>query len=181
METALLRKESGMNKILQETSLKSADFNPFSLIAEDWMLVTAGPLDKWNTMTASWGGFGYLWNRDVAFVFVRQARHTFRFMESNDRFTLSFFPSGYKQALLTCGSVSGRDTDKAKLTGLHPEALDAGTVTFAEAKFALLCETAYKQDIDPNCIVDKTVNDNYDDDYHRMYIATIKKAFVRES
>ncbi len=170
-----------MERILREISLKKAAFNPFSLVSQDWMLITAGPAEKWNTMTASWGGFGYLWNREVAFIFVRKTRHTFGFMESNACFTLSFFPSSYKQALLTCGSVSGRDNDKAKLTGLHPEALNGETVTFAEANFVLLCESAYKQDLDPTCVIDATVNENYDDDYHRMYIATIKKAYTRET
>ena len=59
--------------------------NVFTLVSKDWMLITAslapgeegrGVGDRpggadWNTMTASWGGFGHLWNRDVAFVFVR--------------------------------------------------------------------------------------------------------------
>ncbi len=32
------------------------------------MLVTAGTKEKFNTMTASWGGIGWLWNKPVAFV-----------------------------------------------------------------------------------------------------------------
>ena len=30
--------------------------NPFSLIGDKWMLITAGTEERCNTMTASWGG-----------------------------------------------------------------------------------------------------------------------------
>ncbi len=94
--------------------------NPWSTIADRWMLITAGNIGSWNTMTASWGGFGRLWNRDVAFVFVRPTRHTFAFMESSDLFSLCFFGEEHRKMLAICGSVSGRDCDKAALTGLVP-------------------------------------------------------------
>ena len=45
--------------------------NPFEAIGKDWMLVTAGTREKSNTMTASWGGVGVLWNKPVAFSFLR--------------------------------------------------------------------------------------------------------------
>ena len=35
--------------------------NVFSMIGEQWMLVTAGTVERCNTMTASWGGLGVLW------------------------------------------------------------------------------------------------------------------------
>ena len=81
------------------------------------MLITAGNLTKYNTMTASWGGFGILWNKPVCYVFVRPSRYTFEFMESNAGFTLSFFPKEYRKALNILGSKSGRDLDKVKLSG----------------------------------------------------------------
>ena len=39
--------------------------NPFKLIGERWTLITAGNKESFNTMTASWGGFGVLWNKPV--------------------------------------------------------------------------------------------------------------------
>ena len=35
--------------------------NPFDKIGKQWMLITSGDEDKANTMTASWGGVGVLW------------------------------------------------------------------------------------------------------------------------
>ena len=55
--------------------------NTIDLIAKQWMLVTAGTKDSFNTMTANWGGIGYLWNKNVAFVFVRPERYTHDFID----------------------------------------------------------------------------------------------------
>ena len=35
-------------------------FNPFELISKQWMLISAGSANSWNTMTASWGGVGVI-------------------------------------------------------------------------------------------------------------------------
>ena len=39
---------------------KSLDQNVFSMIGDQWMLITAGTREQCNTMTASWGGLGVL-------------------------------------------------------------------------------------------------------------------------
>ena len=38
--------------------------NVIQLIGKEWMLVTAGDESSFNTMTASWGGMGYIWERN---------------------------------------------------------------------------------------------------------------------
>lgn len=55
--------------------------NVFRLIGQDWMLVTAGKREAFNTMTASWGGLGVLWNSPVSMIFVRPSRYTYEFIE----------------------------------------------------------------------------------------------------
>lgn len=42
--------------------------NVFEIIGKEWMLITAGTPERFNMMTASWGGLGYLWNKPVAFL-----------------------------------------------------------------------------------------------------------------
>jgi len=44
--------------------------NFIELIGKEWMLVSAGDKEKFNMMTASWGGVGVLWNRPVVFAFI---------------------------------------------------------------------------------------------------------------
>ena len=88
--------------------------NPIHLIGQEWMLITAGVSDHFNTMTASWGGLGELWFKPVCFCFVRPHRYTYEFMEQYEIFTLSFFSDAFKSQLNFCGSRSGRETDKVK-------------------------------------------------------------------
>ena len=70
---------------------KTVDVNFFKAIDKDWMLITAGSEEKLNTMTASWGGTGILWNKNVSYAFIRESRYTREFVDGNDYFTLSFF------------------------------------------------------------------------------------------
>ena len=44
----------------------------FTMIGKEWMLVTAEKDGRVNTMTASWGGMGILWNKKVAYIFIRR-------------------------------------------------------------------------------------------------------------
>lgn len=157
--------------------------NPFQLIGRDWMLVTAGTADAFNTMTASWGGLGHLWNRDVSFCFVRPQRHTFDFMERAAYFTLSFFPESLRAALDYCGSHSGRDVDKIAATGLTPIRDETGAIYFAQARLVLVCRKLYGGDIVPTAFTDPTVPAEVypKGDFHRMYVGEIVRCLIREA
>jgi len=162
------------------SQVKSLSDNVFALLDDDWMLITAGSTKKWNTMTASWGGFGILWNKPVAFIFVRPTRHTYRFTETATRFTLSFFERRWKKALLLCGSKSGRDTDKAKATGLTSFSPGPGLVSFRQARMILACRKLYHSDLDPRRFLDPRIERNYPKkDYHRMYVGEIVRCLRR--
>jgi len=151
------------------------DGNVFRLIAEEWMLVTAGDFQSWNTMTASWGALGELWNKKVCFAFVRPQRYTRGFMDAATRFTLSFFPEESREALEFCGSHSGRDFDKAEATGLTPFEPAPGTVSFAQARLIVVARKIYTHDIDPGGFLDQDIADCYHSgDYHRMYVGEIQ-------
>ena len=133
--------------------------NAFQAIGKEWMLITAGPLGGCNTMTASWGAWGELWNKPVAFCFVRPQRHTFGFMERAEWYTLSFFRAAHKQALEYLGTHSGRDGDKIAASGLAPVATPFGTVTFGEARLVLECRKLYASDILRDSFVDTALRE----------------------
>ena len=155
--------------------LSSLTLNPFTKIDSEWMLITAGNKQSYNTMTASWGGVGVLWNKNVSFIFIRPQRYTFEFLENNEYYSLSFFDEKYKPALSKCGQVSGRDIDKIKETGLNP-IFDDNSVYFKEAKKVLICKKIYSQFITPDCFIDESLQKNYEkNDYHKMYIGEIVK------
>jgi flavin reductase (DIM6/NTAB) family NADH-FMN oxidoreductase RutF len=153
--------------------------NPFKLIADDWMLITAGNMQKFNTMTASWGMLGELWNKKVAICFVRPTRHTYTFMEAADTYSLSFFAEKYRETLDFCGRHSGRKVDKIAKTGLMPVEWESKAVYFQQARMVLICKKVYWQDLDPTHFLDAQIEENYPKkDYHRMYIGEIVRCLA---
>lgn len=88
------------------------DTDIFSQFDTKWALLSAGKKDSHNTMTISWGGMGTLWSKPVVTVYVKPCRYTYKFMNDNDFFTVSFYPEDRKEALMLMGSKSGRDIDK---------------------------------------------------------------------
>ena len=157
-----------------DLNLNKFDESVFHLIGKQWMLVTAGSLEKFNTMTASWGGFGFLWNIPVSFIFIRPQRYTREFIENSEYYTLTFFEKKHKNKLTFAGSHSGRDFDKIKETGLTPLETNLGNIYFEEARLVLECKKVYFNDLDPEHFIDRLINRNYPNkDYHRMYIGKI--------
>lgn len=165
----------------KEVDIKSLTFNPFTKIGSEWMLITAGDQSGYNTMTASWGGLGVLWGKNVATCYIRPQRYTKKFVDANDTFTLSFYGPEHKQALSICGSKSGRDCDKVKEAGLTPYFVD-GTVAFEEADMVFVCKKLYEDEIRPENFIAKENDEKWypEKDYHTVYIAEITKVLVRE-
>ena len=83
----------------QEIAIESFSCNPFTKISKEWMLITAGDEKKSNTMTASWGGLGIMWGKNIATVYIRPQRYTKEFVDANGTFTISFLPEEYRKAL----------------------------------------------------------------------------------
>ncbi len=113
------------------------------MIGDEWMLVTAQKEGVVNTMTASWGGVGVLWGKNVATIYIRPQRYTKEFIDAGEMFTLSFFGGGYKKEMGHIGSVSGRDEDKIKTVGFHVETVE-GQPAFAESSLVLVCKSCMK-------------------------------------
>ncbi|MBR3289325.1 MAG: flavin reductase family protein [Clostridia bacterium] len=155
--------------------------NVFERIGRDWMLITAGDRNACNTMTASWGGAGVLWNKNVTFAFVRPSRYTYEFLEKSDAYSLSFLGDGCRKALQLCGSVSGRDRDKIAEAGLTVRC-DESAPYFEQAEIVLVCRKLYVQDIDPSGFLDESIQKLYPSgDYHRVYVGEITKILKKET
>ena len=168
----------GYDFMSREISIRELDCNFVKMLSEDWALLTAGTVDNFNTMTVSWGGVGELWNKDVAFLFVRPQRYTYEFIENNDYCTLSFFGGEYKKELGICGSKSGRDIDKMEATGFTPISIDNST-GFKEAKITVYMKKLAYQDMKPDGFIDDSIMNNYaNNDFHRVYVGEIIKVIV---
>lgn len=169
--------------MFQEIKITELKENPFDLIGKQWLLVTAGKEDgSCNTMTASWGGLGVMWGKDVAFIVIRPQRYTKEFIDSSSTLSLSILPKGHKEEYGYLGRVSGRDEDKIKKTGLTV-LRDGETPYFEEAKLVLICEKLFAQPYAPESFLDQEIVEKWypDKDFHTMYICEIKKILVKES
>lgn len=125
----------------REVKIEELQFNPFTKIGKEWLLITAGDSEKFNTMTASWGGVGVYWGKNVVTTYIRPQRYTKEFVDSNDTFTVAFFDETYREALNICGTISGRDINKIEKAGLTPYFVD-DTVAFEEANVIIVCKKA---------------------------------------
>lgn len=165
---------------MKKIDIKDLSGNAVSLFDDKWCLITAGNENSYNTMTASWGALGELWNKDVCFIFIRPQRYTKEFVEREEYFTLSFFGEEYKKALMFCGRNSGRDWDKAKETGLTPMSIDS-SISFEESETVIVCKKIAQQEISPEGFLDKDIDPkNYPlKDYHTMYIGEIVGCYTK--
>ncbi|MBR3608410.1 MAG: flavin reductase family protein [Bacteroidales bacterium] len=161
---------------MKEISVDNLNENIINLIGKEWTLITAGDIDSYNTMTASWGNMGFLWGKPVVTIFVRPQRYTFEFIEQSKTFTLSFFKEEYRKALTLCGTKSGREIDKAKEAGITPYAPADGCVAFKEARLVFKCRKLYKSLLTEESFIDKSILPKWykDGDLHYMYVAEIE-------
>lgn len=164
---------------MNEISPNALSKTPFEMIGKDWMLLSAGNSDSYNTMTASWGGLGVLWNKNVVFAFVRPQRFTFDFMNKNEYFSCAFFDESYRSALAYCGKYSGRDVDKAKECNLTPE-FSENAPYFEEANTVIICKKLYVQQMNEGSVIDESIKANYNgDDYHHVFVGEIVKVLKK--
>lgn len=160
---------------MREINLNDFNENVFK-IGKEAALVTAGKINNYNTMTIGWATFGFIWGKCVLTCYVRPSRYTYKFMEENEYFTVSFYDTKYKKQLGYLGTKSGRDLNKVKEVDFHPIVLDYNTTSFNEARITFICKKIYYQDLDEGRIIEDVKKRYYNtDDYHRTYYGEIIK------
>ncbi len=153
--------------------------NIYKMLSENWMLVTGGNNNKFNMMTASWGGLGNIYNKPVAFCFINPTRYTYQLLENNDTYTLSFFTEAYRDALNYCGTHSGKDEDKVKGSGLTPIVTPSQSVAFSEAWMIIECKKLVTSQFTPEDIHNQETKEKWGDKRHKMYIGEILNVWVK--
>ena len=178
------------------------DENFMQAIGRDWMLITAAKPDgSINSMTAAWGGIGFIWQQPVVFCFIRPQRCTKVFVETSSTFSLTFFDTTYRDMLNFMGSVSGFQEEKKvthsgltlayRETPVEQSSPPGGrpveqTPYFSEARLVILCERLYQQDMLADCFLDKSQLLKWygkaggENDLHTLYIASIKDVLIHE-
>lgn len=167
---------------MKKISVSELKDNMFDAIGKEWMLVTAGTPEKFNMMTASWGGTGILWGKPVVFIFIRPERYTYEFIEKGDTLTLSFLGEAHRDIHKICGSQSGRDIDKVAASGLKPYVTENGNIAYEQARLILECKKLYADFIDADNFVDKLLISRWYGEghggFHKMYILEMQNVLV---
>ena len=164
----------------QPYPIELLEMNPFTKIGKEWALVTAGTKSNANTMTVSWGGVGVLWGKNVAYIFIRESRHTKQLIDSGEFFSLSFFDKAYKDALSYCGSHSGKDVNKFEEAGLT--VASRLSIPYPdEANLVILCKKMAAVPITEDTFLDKSIMEKWysDKDMHTMYVGEILDVMAR--
>ena len=164
----------------KKVDIDTYGLKPFEAIGKKWTLITAQRDGVVNTMTASWGGIGVLWSKNVLTIYIRPQRYTKEFVDASDYFTVTLF-DGYLKELGVLGKKSGRDGDKIAEVGFHVEMVD-GQPTFREGKTAIVCRKLYRGRLQPenfetNAIVDSCYPKK---DFHYVYVGEIVGIYENE-
>jgi flavin reductase (DIM6/NTAB) family NADH-FMN oxidoreductase RutF len=132
-------------------------------------------------MTASWGGLGVMWGKNIALTTIRPQRYTKKFIDNSNKFSLCFFDNSYKDTLSYLGTVSGKSENKIEKSNLTLSSYN-DTPIFEESKLILICETLYKQQLNSNCFIDSSLDTKWykDKDYHMLYISEIKNVLISQ-
>lgn len=130
--------------------------------------------DACNTMTIGWTLIGYAWQRPVLMVLVRTSRHTFKFIDKAADFTVTVPTTDLHDALMFCGTKSGRDVDKYKACNLVlAESCKVLSPIISTPAIQFECKILLKTPMDPTCL-DKGCEGLYPArDYHTLYFGEI--------
>ncbi len=152
--------------------------SPFNIFDKDYAIVTAGDLKHRNSMTISWGLLGTLFDKPVVAVFIRPTRFTAHLMDESDMFTVSFLDKNkYSKQLEIMGSLSGKDTDKYKASGLTAVYDSDKFISYIkESKYVMKCKKISELQFNDLNLFDKGVIEKYKfkgKDFHKIYLAQI--------
>lgn len=166
--------------IFQPISTDLLEINPFTKFGKEWALVTTGTKQAANTMTIAWGGLGVLWNKNVAYIFVRDSRYTKEILDKDPFFSISFLTEEHRAALNYCGSHSGRDENKIEKAGLTL-ATRHSIPYIDEGSLILLCNTLSVTRITADSFIAPEIAEKFyaDGDMHTMYVAEIIDVMAR--
>ena len=158
--------------------------NIFKLVGKDFTVITAG--EKPNSMVASWGGIGIMFNKPVTWNFLRANRYTLEKMRETGTFTMCWFPDQYKGDIMQFGTKSGRNTDKMSQTKLTPMATPDGYPAYAEAKIIIECKLIAASTVSKDEFYTEEaktfLQEGYDDakDWHKLVYGEITNIYIRK-
>ncbi|MBR2061606.1 MAG: flavin reductase [Tidjanibacter sp.] len=172
------------DELFTEVAPAEFDQNIFKLVNQDYTVITAGTIPAHNSMIASWGGYGILFNKPASWCFLRANRYTLTKMRETQTYTLCYFPEAYKPEIMPFGTSSGRDSNKMEQTTLTPVATPDGLPAWKEAAVIFECTLSAVTTIDKNDFYTEEgqtfVQEGFDDakDWHKFVFGEITHLWV---
>ena len=128
-----------------------------------------------NTMTIGWATIGYIWQKPVFMIAVRDSRYTFTLLEKTDNFTVTIpADDQHNKALIFCGTKSGKEIDKFKQCNLLQKparCIESPIIDIPGIHYE--CKIVYKSAMD-NAFLDSGLEKLYSNkDYHTLYFGEI--------
>jgi flavin reductase (DIM6/NTAB) family NADH-FMN oxidoreductase RutF len=160
--------------------------NVFKLVGQDFTVITAGTEINYNSMTASWGGWGILFNEPTTWCILRASRYTLEFIRKENLYTMCYFDEQYKDQVMLFGSASGRSSDKMKQHTLTPVETPEGSIAYKEAKLIIECELTEITTVNPDDFYTADgrsfITEAYEEahDYHKLVFGKIANVWVKK-
>jgi len=146
------------------------------------VFLTVKDADALNTMTIGWATFGFIWQKPIMMVAVRDSRYTFGIMEKASDFTVTIPAKDMGKETIFCGTKSGRDVDKFKMCNLQTangRHVVSPIINVAGIHFE--CKIVFKSAMNP-----AQLDKDYDQaiypqkDYHTLYYGEILACYETE-
>lgn len=139
------------------------------------LLVSCDANGKPNAMAIGWGTIGIIWGKPIFAVLVRPSRYTHGLIEVTGDFTVNVPTAELSDAVMFCGTVSGKDHDKFKekgLTAVHSN--DVKSPIIDECIIHYECKVVHKNYVLKENIFDDGVLSAYrSGDFHTIYYGEI--------
>ncbi len=181
-------KDKSFEELFKKVEPTELTDNVFKLVGQDYTVITAGTDSAFNSMTASWGGWGQLFEVPVTWCFLNASRYTLEFIKKEQTYTMTYFPEQFKEQVIAFGSKSGRNSDKMKETTLTHVKTPSNNITYKEAKLVIECKLVEITETNPKDFysdkgkdfVEKGMKDGNGKEYHKLVFGDITNVWVRK-
>ncbi|MBQ0036015.1 MAG: flavin reductase [Firmicutes bacterium] len=142
----------------------------------DPAIVMVSDENETNGMTIGWAGFGVLWKKLMATVYIHKLRYSKHIFDNAKYYAICYMKPEHKDVVKYFGTVSGKDEDKIKNCGL--EVVYDLAPYFKDARAVVICRIMGQSDFDINH-VDEGVKNWYQlEGVHSQYYGEIVKILV---
>jgi flavin reductase (DIM6/NTAB) family NADH-FMN oxidoreductase RutF len=144
------------------------------------LLASADAKGNPNAMAIGWGTIGIIWSKPIFVVLVRPSRYTYDLIEVTNDFTVNVPTPQLADKVSYCGTVSGRNQNKFKATGLTVSpGKKVKSPIIEECVINYECRAVHKNDVIPDNLVDDIRHRAYrQGDFHRIYFGEILVAYA---